>query len=108
MYLILSLLLCFFVHEGGHYLAALYFGKRLKFRFAWGKYYVPRYIWNMPAMEYWKQQIVAAAGFVTEGLAAVILTAFGHWPILVCFAVHFLAYPVYCGNANDFKWLRGE
>lgn len=108
MPILISLILCFLTHEGGHYLAAICFGERLKFRFAWGRFYVPRYIWNMPQMERWKQRVVAAAGFATEGLVAVILAAFGYWPILVCFTVHFLAYPVYCGNANDFKWLRGK
>lgn len=98
----------FFSHEGGHYIAARCFGKHIKFRFAWGRFYVPRYIWNMPVMEYRKQRIVAAAGFGTEALVAAILAAFG-WPwMAVCFAIHFVAYPFYAGEANDFKWLRRE
>ena len=95
-----------FSHEGGHYLAALCFGKHIKFRFAWGRFYVPRYIWNMPAMEYRKQRIVAAAGFGTEAFVAAILAALG-WPwMAVCFAVHFVAYPFYAGGTSDFKWFR--
>lgn len=106
IFFILMLAFCFAIHEGGHYLAALCFGKSIKFRFAWGRFYVPRYIWNMPVMEYRKQRIVAAAGFGTEALVSAILAAFG-WPwMAVCFAVHFVAYPFYAGEASDFKWFR--
>ena len=42
--LILAILLVFFVHEGGHWMAARLFGKRLKFRFAWGRFCVPRFV----------------------------------------------------------------
>ena len=46
--LILAILLAFFVHEGGHWMAARLFGKRLKFRFAWGRFYVPRLVSGGP------------------------------------------------------------
>lgn len=105
--ILLALALCLCVHEGGHYLAALCFRKRIKFRFAWGRFYVPRYIWNMPVMERWKQRIVAATGFGAEAFVAAILAAFG-WPwMLFCFAAHFITYPFYAGEASDFKWFRG-
>ena len=98
--------ICCFSHEAAHYLAALCFGRRIKFRFAWGRFYVPRYVWNMPYMERWKQRVVAAAGFGTEALVAAILAAFG-WPwMAACFVVHFVAYPFYAGEASDFKWFR--
>jgi len=39
-------------HEGGHYVAALCFGHKIKFRFEWGKLFgvvpVPRGVWTMP------------------------------------------------------------
>lgn len=98
------LLLCFLSHEGGHWLAARCFGRRIKFRFAWGKFYVPRYIWDMPQMERSKQRIVAAAGFGTEAVVAGVLAALG-WPWMAgVFVAHFAAYPVYAGEASDFKW----
>lgn len=104
IFFILMLAFCFAIHEGGHYLAALLFGRRLKFRFAWGKYYVPRYIWDMPVLDRRKQRVIAAAGFGAEALMAGILAAFG-WPWMAgVFVAHFVAYPLYAGNASDFKW----
>ena len=102
--LALCFVLCFVIHEGGHYLAALFFGRKIRFRFAWGKYYVPRYIWDMPQMERSKQRVVAAAGFTAEAIVAGILAALG-WPWMGgAFIAHFVAYPVYSGEASDFKW----
>lgn len=99
-----ALLLCFLSHEGGHFLAALCFGHRIRFRFAWGKCYVPRYIWNMPQMERWKQRIVAAAGFCAEGAVAGALCG-GGWPWMAgAFVAHLAAYPFYAGTASDWKW----
>lgn len=105
--LIPALLLCFLVHEGGHWLAARCFGRKIKFRFAWGKFYVPRYIWDMPAMERSKQRIVAAAGFCAEWVVGGTLYCLG-WPYMCAvFIAHFAAYPVYAGEASDFKWFKG-
>lgn len=104
-YLVLCFVLCFVVHEGGHYLAARYFGRKLKFRFAWGKYYVPRYIWDMPHLEYSKQRIIAMSGFGAEALVAGILALLG-WPWMGgAFVAHFVAYPLYAGNASDLNWI---
>lgn len=109
-YFVLYFVLCALAHEGGHYMAALCFGERIHFRFLWGKLgpvRVPRYVWEMPYMDRWKERVVAAAGFGTEALVAAILAALG-WPwMAVCFAVHFVAYPFYAGEASDFKWFRG-
>ena len=96
-------------HEGGHYLAALCFGKRLKFWFEWGRLFgivpVPRGVWDMPCMERRKQRIVAAAGFGTEFAGAAVAAVCG-WPwLLLVASVHLLAYPFYAGEASDFKWL---
>ena len=96
--------LCLITHEGGHWLAARYFGEKIKFRFAWGKYCIPRGIWDMPQMERWKQRVVAAAGFGAELFVAAILGALG-WPWMAgVFVAHFVLYPIYAGEASDFKW----
>ena len=101
-----ALFLCFLVHEGGHWLAALCFGERIKFRFSFGKFYVPRFVWEMPYMDRWKEKVVAAAGFATEGAVVGILAALG-WPWMAgAFLLHFVAYPLYAGEASDFKWFR--
>lgn len=103
--LLACFVLCFVIHKGGHYLAALYFGRKLKFRFAWGKFYVPRYIWDMPHLERSKQRIIAAAGFCAEAVVAGILAALG-WPWMGgAFVAHFCLSPVYSVDASDFKWL---
>ncbi len=96
-------------HEGGHFLAALVFGQRLRFRFAWGRLFgvvpVPRGTWYMPDMARWKHTVVAMAGFLTEFAVAGAAVALG-WPwLLFVSSVHLLAYPAYAGDANDFKWL---
>ena len=100
------------IHEGGHYLAARFFGERLKFRFAWGRFGVPRFVWDMPIFyqcEMWKTKVIAAAGFGAELLAAVVLLAawheFGLWYTGVAVA-HLIAYRWYAGETNDFKWFR--
>lgn len=99
-----ALALCCAIHESGHYVAAFCFGKRLRFRFAWGRFCVPRFVWDMPYMAYKKQRIVAAAGFASEAVAAGILAALG-WPWMAgVFVAHFVAYPFYAGDASDFKW----
>lgn len=110
LYFFCSLCLTCAIHEGGHYLAARFFGKRLKFRFAWGRFGVPRFVWNMPYFfmgEGWKAKVIAAAGFVAELFAAVVLLAawheFGLWYAGVAVA-HLGAYRWYAGEASDFRW----
>lgn len=103
--IIFSLMLCFLSHEGGHYFAALYFGKRLQFRFEWGGYYAPRLVWAMPEMEPWKQCIVAAAGFGTELLCAVAASVL-IWPwMMTFFVLHIGLYRFYARQNSDFRWL---
>lgn len=111
-YILLSLCLACFIHEGGHWLAARFFGKRLRFRFAWGRFGVPRFVWNMPHFfptEMWKAKVIAVAGFGAELFAAVVLLAawrkFGLWYAGVAVA-HLAAYRWYAGEASDFKWFR--
>lgn len=113
MELIAAVLAAVLIHEGGHYLAALAFGKRLRFRFGWGRLFgklpVPRGLWTMPQMASWKQRVVALAGFGTEFAAAGMLLvtcpnwALGYIPIVL---VHFALYPHYAGEHSDFNYWR--
>jgi len=112
MKLLLAILLAWGVHEGGHYWAARFFDKRLRFRFAWGRFGVPRFVWEMPHFfptEMWKAKVIAAAGFGAELFAAVVLLAawheFGRWYAGVPVA-HLAAYRWYAGEASDFRWFR--
>ena len=112
MILVIAILLTGSIHEGGHYLAARFFGHKLRFCFAWGRFGVPRFVWNMPYFfpcDMWKAKVIAAAGFGAELLAAVVLLAawheFGLWYAGVAVA-HLAAYPWYAGDASDFRWFR--
>lgn len=100
------------IHEGGHYWAARFFGKRLRFRFALGRFGVPRFVWDMPLFyqcERWKAKVIAAAGFGAELFAAIVLLAawrgVGIWYTGVAIA-HLAAYRWYAGEASDFRWFR--
>ena len=67
MSIVSAILTAFITHEGGHFLAALLLtGKVLKFRFAFGKLYVPRFTWTMPYTTRKEQRIIALAGFASE------------------------------------------
>jgi hypothetical protein len=108
---ILAILFAGVIHEGGHYLAALRFGERLKFRFSWGwlwKIPVPRFIWKMPSIECWKQIHIALAGFVMEfaAIPAFFLgvSSFWRW-YAAAVLLHFVLYPFYAGGDSDWKWL---
>lgn len=110
--LAVAVLAAFVIHEGGHYLAARFFGHKLRFCFAWGRFGVPRFVWNMPYFfpcEGWKAKVIAAAGFGAELFVAVVLLAawrkFGLWYAGVA-VTHLIAYPWYAGDASDFRWFR--
>ena len=110
MYLLCSVVLAGVIHELGHYWAALWFGHKLQFRFARGRFGVPRFVWEMPHFyqcERWKAKVIAAAGFGAEFLAAIVLLAarheFGLWYAGAAIA-HLMAYRWYAGEASDFKW----
>ena len=112
MFILHGIVLAGVIHEGGHYLAALWFGHRLKFRFAWGRFGVPRFVWDMPHFfptEMWKAKVIAAAGFGAELFAAVVLLAawheFGRWYAGVAVA-HLAVYRWYAGETSDFRWFR--
>lgn len=106
--ILVGILACL-THEGGHYLAALAFGERLKFHFEWGRLFgivpVPRWVWTMPSMAEWKQRVVAVAGFGTEFAVAGVCVALGWLWLLLVASVHIIAYPFYAGDSSDFKWL---
>ena len=97
------------IHEGGHYLAALCFGERLKFRFGYGRLFnlitIPRWICFMPSMARNKQKVVAVAGFGMEFLVAGVAVALGWFWLLLVASCHIVAYPFYAGESSDFKWL---
>jgi hypothetical protein len=97
--LILALLSACFIHEGGHFLAARAFGRRLKFSFKWAwlwKIPIPRFTWTMPiffATENWKRKTVALAGFGAEFFAVPIFYVLTrdfigyYWCVALC---HFI------------------
>ena len=100
------------IHEGGHYLAALRFGHRLRFSFSLGWLGciipVPRFIWRMPEMAPWQQAHVALAGFAAEfaSVAAAFVAAREVWLwYLGVVAAHFVLYPLYAGEESDWKWV---
>ena len=113
--LVLAVICCAFVHEGAHFASARAFGGKIAFRFEWGslfgKFPIPRWVWDMPEMERWKQQVVAFAGFGLEFVVGTILFLTG-WGFASYYAgiavVHLLAYRFYAGEASDFKWFAKE
>lgn len=108
----LAIIAAMAIHEGGHYLAARCFGKRLQFRFSWARLWkipVPRFTWTMPYLIIkWKQKAIAVAGFGSELFCVPIFVAiFGDFGI--CYmgvvALHLILYRFYAGESSDFKWL---
>jgi len=87
------------IHEAGHWLAARLFGASLRFRFEWGKYYVPRWTWRWPDVSKWQLRIICLAGFGLE----MALIPFMPLPYQVVAILHFVAYPFYAGEASDWK-----
>ena len=94
-----SVLLIPLVHEAGHWLAARLFGASLRFRFEWGKYYVPRWTWRWPDVSKWQLRIICLAGFGLE----MALIPFMPLPYRVAAVIHFIAYPFYAGESSDWK-----
>ena len=99
------------LHEGGHYLAALFFGHKINFRFAWGflwKIPIPRGVWTMPQIERQKQRIIALAGFGMEfafiPIFYLFVPEFGAWYAVVA-VIHAVMYRFYADEASDFNWI---
>lgn len=100
-------------HEGGHFLAVLWYtGKPLQFhlqmvplRALW----IPRWIWYYPQGLMAEQRaVIGFAGFALEFLASGILILF--FPLwgslyLLGATAHFMLYPHYAGVASDFDYL---
>lgn len=99
----------FAAHECGHLVPALFFGHVLRFRFALGRFCVPRLVWDMPEeAESEDRLLIAVCGFAYEFIAACGLTCcFGLMPLWV-FAVHFLLYPYYAGEYSDFDLIESR
>ena len=105
---ILAIITAGFIHEFGHWIVAKLFGFTLKFRFKFGKFYVPRFIWDMPETTNFKQRSIAVAGFLSEIGAACIGIIFipSIFTIIYCIVtiLHFLIYKFYAGDISDFNW----
>lgn len=109
--ILISLIAACLIHEAGHFIVALIFGETLRFHFAWGKLFgkipVPRFIWEMPkSFTSGQKMITGLAGFGLELLTAVPCLIYGIWEYPVTAAAHFALYPLYAGEANDFKWFN--
>lgn len=100
--------LCMIVHELGHFLTAMWFGYRIKFRLAFGNLFglpIPRGIWDMPDGASGQERIkIALAGFGFEMLIALLIFPF-FWQMAAVAVIHFLLYRWYAGEDSDFKWL---
>lgn len=94
-----SILLIPLVHELGHWLAARLFGASLRFRFEWGRFYVPRWTWKWPDVTPLQLKVICLAGF---GMEFAILP-FMPWQYAAGVLIHFAAYPWYAGETSDFK-----
>lgn len=99
---ILFALLPLVIHEFGHYGAASLCGRRLHFVFSWGRLgpvKIPRWTWQWPEASLGHIKIICQAGFVAE----IGLAFFMPWPYRLMTFLHFVLYPHYAGDANDFK-----
>lgn len=94
----ISIILVPIIHELGHYIVAFLFGHKLKFKFSFGKYYVPRWVWEWPDVSKTKLRAICIAGFGLE----MALIPFMPGPYQAAAIAHFLAYPFYAGGNNDF------
>ena len=94
-----SILLIPLIHELGHWLAARLFGASLRFRFEWGRWHVPRWLWYWPDVSKWQLRIICLAGFGVE----IGLIPFMPLPYRVAAVAHFIAYPFYAGESSDWK-----
>ena len=89
------------IHEGGHYIACLVLtGKRIKFNWGLGKYYLPYGTWYMPdGISLWKRRVIAFAGFGTQFFCALFLPR-----VYLIYAVfNFMKYPFRFPKGGDFQ-----
>ena len=111
LFMAVALLAAMFLHEVGHFAAALSRGRRLRFEFIWRKLWkipIPAFRWKMPPLKEWEQRLIAQAGFGTEFIFVPIFYAaaptIAIWYAIVA-VLHFWLHPWYAGKANDFKWM---
>ncbi len=90
----LTIFLIPLVHELGHWLAARFFGSRLRF-YREGF----RFLWKWPDVSRAKLRIICHAGFALEFALIPLMP----WQYQVAAVLHFVAYPFYAGEASDFR-----
>lgn len=92
------------VHESGHWLMAAITGNIIVF-----KRQGFRYIWKMPVTATAdERKLIAISGFGVELLLGAVFVHLSYtygMAYIVFVALHFISYPFYAGEYNDFKYL---
>ena len=106
---VLFLIPHFWTHEGGHFLAALFCGRWLRFFYQQGRLgplTIPRYCWRMPeGLTTEQEDMILRAGFRCEFLATLLLI----WclPLAAIYlfgaCLHFALYRSYGGNPRELE-----
>ncbi len=104
------------IHEGGHYLAALLLAEeKISFSLCFGslgKLRVPRWIWALPpGLPRYKRLAICYAGFLGEFAAGGLIFSFSllwGWIYFVGALAHLGLYPHYSGDLNDFTYPNME
>ena len=115
MNLIYAIIAAVLVHDLAHTIVCKYYtGRFLTFYFKFGYLFdtipIPRFVWYMPKVEYYKQENIALVGFDVEMLLLLVSffiptqTMFLELYRIVVI-IHRLAYPYYCGEFNELKYL---
>ncbi len=109
MKFLLFLIPHFWIHEGGHFLVALFYGRVLKFYYSEGSLLgipVPRYCWDIPqGLTTAQEDAILRAGFRCEFLASLLLL----WCLplaglyLAGAVIHFVLYRSYGGNPRELE-----
>jgi hypothetical protein len=88
------------VHEAAHWMAAKVLGTSIRFEFSWGKLGkipVPRWTWRWPDTTPLKLRVICLAGFAAE-MALIPFLPLAYWVVAM---VHFVLYPFYAKDNND-------
>lgn len=97
---VLCLPLPILVHEAAHWLVAKVLGTPIRFKSSWGrlgKVPVPRWTWTWPDVSPFKLRVICLSGFAAE-MALITLLPLAYWAVAM---VHFVLYPFYAGENND-------
>jgi hypothetical protein len=117
--IVIILFLIIFIHEFGHYLMAKFFGKTIKFTFKWINIKIHNFnvsiirdTWKMPEnLTINQQKWIYISGFGLEYISFLIFLFFdlnfSGLYLLIVF-LHFLLYPLYTGDYNDFSIFEKE